>query len=79
MVMKLGRFGKWIRGACKVVKCGAGEGGEDHLDRLCEKEKMSECRRVEGYLAYSKKEGKLSGLATSCVGTACQNTLLKAR
>ena len=76
MVLKFGRFGKWIRGACKVVKCGAGEA---HLDRLCEKEKMLECRRVEGYLAYSKKEGKLSGLATSCVGTACQNTLLKAR
>ena len=26
MVVKFGRFGKWIRGTCKVVKCGAGEG-----------------------------------------------------
>jgi hypothetical protein len=37
MVLKLGNFGKYIRNAWKVLKCGAAEGWEDQLDRLCEK------------------------------------------
>ena len=37
MVLKLGRFGQQIRNTWKVLKCGAGEGGEDQLDRSCEK------------------------------------------
>jgi hypothetical protein len=37
VVLKLGHCGKLIRNSWKVLKCGAGEEGEDQLDRSCER------------------------------------------
>jgi hypothetical protein len=37
MVLKLEHIGKWIRSTLKVMKCGAGEGWKDQLDRSFEK------------------------------------------
>jgi hypothetical protein len=37
MVLKLGRFGQQIGNTWKVLKCGAGEDGEDQIDRSYEK------------------------------------------
>jgi hypothetical protein len=54
--------------------------GEDQLDRTCEKwRSITQSQGREEYPTYSKKEGSLTGLVTSYVGTALWNTLLKAR
>jgi hypothetical protein len=37
MVLKLGHFRKETRSTLKVLKCGAGEDGEEYFDRSCEK------------------------------------------
>jgi hypothetical protein len=37
VVLKLGYFRQKIRNTCNVLKCDAGEDGEDQLERSCEK------------------------------------------
>ena len=50
--------------------CGAGE-GQINFDRSCEKCSVTESREGEECHIYSKqKERLLTGLVTSCVGTA---------
>jgi len=46
--------------------------GEDHLDRFCKKwRSIAETRGGGEYVTYNKrKEGRLTGLVTSGVGTA---------
>jgi hypothetical protein len=58
MVQRLGHCRKEIRNTWKGLKCGAGEGWR----------RPGSKRRGIPYIEY--KEGRLTGLATSCVGTA---------
>jgi hypothetical protein len=41
MLLKRGHFGKYIKNALKVLKCGAGKDGESQLDRLCKEKSIS--------------------------------------
>ena len=50
MVLKIGHFGKYIKNALKVLKCGAGE-GEDELAERMKNEKLL------GYIE-SRSKGK---------------------
>jgi hypothetical protein len=40
MVLKLGRFGQWIRAILKVLKCGAGEGWKRSFGLIMREIKM---------------------------------------
>ena len=44
--------------------------GEDQFDRWCEKLQVLHSVKEEGNILHKKKEGGLTGMATSCVGTA---------
>ena len=45
--------------------------GEDQLDRSCEERRsITESQGGEEYPTYNKKEGRLTGLVTSCIGIA---------
>jgi hypothetical protein len=80
MVLKRGHFRKKIRYNWKALKCGAGEGRKRPIGLIVKEMKKcyTESRRAGiSYMQY--KEGRLTGLVTSCVGTALYNTLLKER
>jgi hypothetical protein len=55
--------------------------GEDQLDPSCEELKsIALSQEGKEYPAYNeKKEGRLTGLVTTCVGAAVENMLLKER
>ena len=60
---------------CNVV---TEKDGEDQLDRPCKKRiSITQSQRGEEYPTYNKKKGRITGLVTSCVGTAVCNKLLK--
>ena len=64
-------FGKTIRSTRKDLKCGAGEGWREvsWTDRV-RNEEVLQTDEVERNIIQTLKEGTLTGLVTSCVGTA---------
>jgi hypothetical protein len=62
------------------LKCGAGEGWRRSAGPImCEMKKYYIESRQRGIWYIQENEGRLTGLVTSCIGTACQNMLLKER
>jgi hypothetical protein len=68
MVLKLGHCGKYIRNTWRVLKCGAGEGWRS-VGPIVQKMKYYTVKEERNIL-HTKKEGKLTGLVTSCIKTA---------
>ena len=48
-------------------------------DRVVNEEVLNRVNDVRNILHTVKKEGRLTGMVTSCVGTAFQNTILAER
>jgi hypothetical protein len=70
VVLRLGHLEKWITGKWKVLKCGAGDGWRRYVGPIVwEMECHMELRRI-GIIYIQFMEEKLTGLVTSCVGTA---------
>jgi hypothetical protein len=68
-MLKLGHSGKWIRNTWKVLKCGA-EGWKRSVGLIVwEMKYYTESRRT-GISYIQQKDGRLTGLVTSCVETA---------
>ena len=66
VVLKLGHFGKQITDEWKGLKCGAGEGSVGRAKNV----EVLHGVKEEKSLTYGKKEGRLTGLDTCCIGTA---------
>jgi hypothetical protein len=49
--------------------------GEDQLELSCEKRSITKSRRGEERRTNNKKEGRPTGLVTSCLGTTLQNII----
>jgi hypothetical protein len=80
MVLKLARFGQWIRNTLKILKCGAGGGWKRSVGLIMWEMKMyciESRRRGISYMKYVN--GRRTGLVTFCVETAFCNALLNKR
>jgi hypothetical protein len=70
MLLKLGHFREWIRNTWAVLECGAGEGWRSSVGQTMEEmKKYYKTSRRKG-ISCIRKEGRLTRLVTSCVGTA---------
>jgi hypothetical protein len=80
MVLKLGRFGQYIRNTCKVLKCGAGEGRKRSVGLIMLELKMYYLESMSRGISYMKYvNGRRTRLVTFYVETAFYNGLLKER
>jgi hypothetical protein len=71
VVLKLGHLRKYIRNTWKVSKCGAGEGWRSiSWTDLVRNYEILHRHKRRGISYIQKKEGRLTVLVTSCVGTA---------
>jgi hypothetical protein len=80
LALKFRHFGKWNRSTWKVLKCGAGErwGKIVWTDRV-RNEGALQGINEERNILHAIKERRLTGLETSCVGTAFWYMLLVGR
>jgi hypothetical protein len=70
-MLEFGHFGKKIRNIWKVLKCGVTERWRTSVGPIAqEMQKCYEEKRKRGTLYKQYKEGRLTGLVTSSVGTA---------
>jgi phosphoribosylformylglycinamidine (FGAM) synthase PurS component len=77
MVLKVRHFRKSIRITLEVLKCGAGEDGEEYFDRLCEKLlSNTEIQRLKEYL-HTIKRKKANWIGHSLRRNCLLHTLLK--
>jgi hypothetical protein len=80
MVLKLGRFGQWIRNTWNVLKCGAGGGWKRSVGLIMlEMKKYCLESRSRGISYMKYVNGRRCGLVGFCIETAFYNEVTEGK